>query len=40
MHFGIIGCSRTLPNLECLPDLIEAELTKLEALPELTELNH
>ena len=40
MHFGIIGCSRTLPNLEQLPDLIEAELTKLEALPELTELNH
>jgi len=40
MHFGIIGCSRTLPNLEQLPDLIEAELTKLEALPELNELNH
>lgn len=35
MHFGIIGCNKTLPNLDQLPGLIEAELAHLEALCQL-----
>lgn len=30
LHFGIIGCDKTLPNLESLPDWLDTELSKLE----------
>lgn len=36
LHFGIIGCDKTLPNLESLPDWLDTELSKLEEFCNLT----
>lgn len=36
MHFGIVGCHKTLPNLDQLPQLIAQELQQLEQLCRLT----
>lgn len=36
LHFGIIGCDKTLPNLESLPDWLDTELSKLEKFCNLT----
>ena len=35
LHFGIVGCDKTLPNLEYLPEGLEQELLNLETLCNL-----
>lgn len=35
LHFGIVGCDRTLPNLEYLTEALDTELLKLEMICNL-----
>ena len=35
LHFGIVGCDKTLPNLEYLTEALDTELLKLEMICNL-----